>query len=118
MATFIAVGGAVVADVFPPEQRGTASGLFMIPLLVGPIVGPLLGGGLAEAFGWRSTFIFLTVFGGGCGEFRQMGVGRQRTGVVMLLLLLLLFLLLKCQCLQVWWTSRSSSSCSRRHTST
>ena len=66
VATFLAVGGAVVADVFPPEQRGTASGLFMIPLLVGPIVGPLLGGGLAEAFGWRSTFICLTVFGGGC----------------------------------------------------
>ena len=43
--------------VYPP-------GLFMIPLLIGPIIGPLLGGGLAQAFGWRSTFICLTVFAG------------------------------------------------------
>ena len=36
----------------------------MVPLLIGPIIGPLLGGGLAQAFGWRSTFICLTVFAG------------------------------------------------------
>lgn len=54
----------VIADVFPPEVRGTASGLFMIPLLVGPLLGPLLGGVLSQVWGWRSTFICLTVF---CG---------------------------------------------------
>ena len=64
VAAYFSIGGGVVADVFPPEERGAASGLFMIPLLVGPIVGPLLGGGLAQAFGWRSTFICLTVFAG------------------------------------------------------
>jgi len=32
--------------------------------LVGPLLGPLLGGGLSQAFGWRSTFICLAVF---CG---------------------------------------------------
>ena len=64
MAAYFSLGGGVVADIFPPEERGTASGLFMIPLLIGPIVGPLLGGGLAQAFGWRSTFICLTVFAG------------------------------------------------------
>ena len=64
VAAYFSLGGGVVADVFPPEERGAASGLFMIPLLIGPIVGPLLGGGLAQAFGWRSTFICLTVFAG------------------------------------------------------
>jgi DHA1 family bicyclomycin/chloramphenicol resistance-like MFS transporter len=29
-----------------------------------PAIAPILGGWLQVAFGWRSTFIFLTVFGG------------------------------------------------------
>jgi len=33
--------------------------------LVGPLLGPVLGGGLSQAFGWRSTFICLAVFCGG-----------------------------------------------------
>ncbi|GAX74294.1 hypothetical protein CEUSTIGMA_g1743.t1 [Chlamydomonas eustigma] len=64
VASFVSVGGGVVADIFPPHERGFASGLFMITLLVGPVIGPLLGGGLSEAYGWRSTFIFLSVFAG------------------------------------------------------
>jgi MFS family permease len=38
----------VIADIYPPSQRGTASGAFMIPLLIGPVIGPLLGGGLSD----------------------------------------------------------------------
>eukprot|EP00775_Hariotina_reticulata_P008932 gene8932-9109_t len=64
VAAFNTTGQGVVADVFPPHLRGTAMGLFMIPLLVGPLLGPVLGGGLSQAFGWRSTFICLAVF---CG---------------------------------------------------
>lgn len=54
---------AVIADIFAPEERGAASGLFFVPILVGPIIAPLIGGFLAEAFSWRATFVFLTVFG-------------------------------------------------------
>ena len=38
------VGQGAIADVFPPEVRGMAFGIFMVPLLVGPILGPLIGG--------------------------------------------------------------------------
>jgi MFS family permease len=34
----------------------------MIPTQVGPILGPLIGGALAHAFGWRSCFIALAIF--------------------------------------------------------
>lgn len=44
VAAFLTTGNGVIADIFPPEQRGTASGLFMISLLIGPLLGPLLGG--------------------------------------------------------------------------
>jgi hypothetical protein len=31
-------GNAVVADVFPPEERGRAAGVFMIPVLVSALL--------------------------------------------------------------------------------
>ena len=33
----------------------------MIPTLVGPILGPLIGGALSQAFGWRSCFVALAI---------------------------------------------------------
>ena len=60
----ISVTQAVVADTFAPHERGTALGLFFLPLLVGPILAPIVGGALAAAFGWASTFWLLLVLGG------------------------------------------------------
>ncbi|HZM46954.1 MAG TPA: DHA2 family efflux MFS transporter permease subunit [Burkholderiales bacterium] len=42
--------------VFPPEQRGTAMGLFGVSVILGPALGPTLGGILIEDFSWRSIF--------------------------------------------------------------
>eukprot|EP01041_Mallomonas_annulata_P012451 gene12451-26194_t len=52
---------AVIADVFPPEERGAANGSFMIPLLVGPVIAPLIGGVFAQAYSWRAVFVVLIV---------------------------------------------------------
>ncbi|MBV8220224.1 MAG: MFS transporter [Solirubrobacterales bacterium] len=38
---------------FPPERRGAALGLWTASAGVANLVGPLLGGGLTVAFGWR-----------------------------------------------------------------
>eukprot|EP00877_Chromochloris_zofingiensis_P010564 jgi/Chrzof1/5761/Cz16g14250.t1 len=64
VAAYGSVGQGAIADVFPPEVRGMASGIFMVPLLVGPILGPLIGGGLSQALGWRSTFVALVIAAG------------------------------------------------------
>lgn len=53
-----------MADIFPPEERGKSMGLLSIPILVGPVVGPLMGGGLAYRLGWRSTFVAMAILGG------------------------------------------------------
>ena len=50
---------AIIADVFPPAERGSAMGAFIAPLLLGPVIAPLVGGALSAAFGWQSTFMLL-----------------------------------------------------------
>ena len=62
MGAAISVVSGTIADTFAPYERGTAMGLFFIPLLVGPIAAPVVGGGLTAAFGWRSLFTFLAIF--------------------------------------------------------
>ncbi len=49
-------GMAIIAEVFPPEERGRALGIWGVGVIVGPALGPTLGGYLTEMFGWRSIF--------------------------------------------------------------
>lgn len=55
----LALGSGTLADVYDQHERGTRLGIFYAIPLVGPAVGPLIGGGLAKAGGWRLTFYFL-----------------------------------------------------------
>lgn len=41
---------------FPPQERGLAMGLFGIPALLAPALGPTLGGYLVTFAGWQSIF--------------------------------------------------------------
>lgn len=45
--------GGVVADMFPGEERGVAMSLFAIAPFMGPTLGPIAGGFLGAAKGWR-----------------------------------------------------------------
>lgn len=49
-------GMALIAEVFPPEERGKALGVWGAGIMVGPALGPTLGGYLTETLGWRSIF--------------------------------------------------------------
>jgi EmrB/QacA subfamily drug resistance transporter len=42
--------------VFPPEQRGTAMGFFGMSVILGPALGPTLGGLMIDHFNWRYIF--------------------------------------------------------------
>ena len=59
-ASFV-VGQSAIVDMYPSDGLGFAMGLFLVPMLVGPILGPFVGGFLANAFGWRSTFVSLAI---------------------------------------------------------
>ncbi|OQE10357.1 hypothetical protein PENVUL_c004G07436 [Penicillium vulpinum] len=63
-ASVQSVGAGTVADIWDPKVRGKAMGVFQLGPLCGPGLAPVIGGALAQGFGWRSTLWFLTVFGG------------------------------------------------------
>jgi DHA2 family multidrug resistance protein len=46
----------ILMDTFPPEKQGMAMTLFGIAALIGPIVGPTLGGWLVVNYDWRYIF--------------------------------------------------------------
>ncbi len=47
---------AIVSSVFPPEKRGQYIGILIAVIYVGLASGPLLGGLLVDALGWRASF--------------------------------------------------------------
>jgi len=47
---------AILLESFPPNQRGTATALFGLGIVVAPIIGPTLGGWLTDQWSWRWTF--------------------------------------------------------------
>jgi hypothetical protein len=51
-------------DIYPPKERGRIMGLYYAAPLLGPSLGPLVGGIVTKVFSWRATFYFLAIFGG------------------------------------------------------
>ncbi|KAF2105811.1 major facilitator superfamily domain-containing protein [Lophiotrema nucula] len=54
----------VIADIATPAERGTFVGALSLGITTAPSIGPLLGGGLASAVGWRWIFWFLAITSG------------------------------------------------------
>lgn len=47
---------AMIYEQFPKEKAGMAGAVFGMSVMVGPALGPVLGGYLTDNFGWRSIF--------------------------------------------------------------
>ena len=47
---------AVVADLFPPAERGKYQGIFGAAFGVSSVIGPLMGGFITDHFGWHWAF--------------------------------------------------------------
>jgi len=55
-AALVPLSQSVLFDVHPKEQQGFAMALFGVAVMVGPILGPVLGGWLTENYTWRWVF--------------------------------------------------------------
>lgn len=62
-ASTIAIGSGVIGDISTRAERGGYMGFFQAGLLAPVAIGPIIGGLLAQTFGWRSVFWFLTIYG-------------------------------------------------------
>jgi len=47
---------AILADTFPPQQRGLAFALYGITAVIAPTIGPILGGWITFNYSWRWIF--------------------------------------------------------------
>jgi EmrB/QacA subfamily drug resistance transporter len=56
-AMTMTTGIAIIAAVFPLNERGKAIGITVAAVYIGLSVGPFTGGILTTAFGWRSIFL-------------------------------------------------------------
>lgn len=52
----LAKAQAFLFEGFPPEKHGMVQGIFGICVIVGPVIGPTLGGWLTDNYDWRWIF--------------------------------------------------------------
>lgn len=58
------LNSGTVGDMFRQEERGTAMSIMSLCPLLGVVSGPIIGGYLTAAIGWRWTFWIITIISG------------------------------------------------------
>ena len=62
-AALVPQSQAVLLDINPPERHARAMAVWVLAVVVGPAVGPVLGGWLTENYSWRWVFFINVPFG-------------------------------------------------------
>ena len=57
---------AVIGDMLPPDQRGSAMATLMLAPLLGGAIGPAITGAIAQSIGWRNVLWFAAAMAGVC----------------------------------------------------
>jgi DHA2 family multidrug resistance protein len=62
-AALVPLSQSTMLDIYPVEQRGSAMSIWGMGVMVGPILGPTLGGYLTFYYNWRFVFFVNLPFG-------------------------------------------------------
>jgi DHA2 family multidrug resistance protein len=62
-AALVPLAQAVMLDAYPTAQRAAAMAIWGMGIMLGPIMGPVLGGYLTETYSWRWVFFVNVPFG-------------------------------------------------------
>lgn len=57
----ITIGSGTIADLMPREKRGKAVSIWSVGTILGPMVGPIVGGYVTEVAGWRWMFWVISI---------------------------------------------------------
>jgi DHA2 family multidrug resistance protein len=63
-AAVIPLSQSILVSTFPAEQRGRAMAMWGVGVMLGPVLGPTLGGFITEYVGWRWVFYLNVPLGG------------------------------------------------------
>ncbi|WP_337267552.1 DHA2 family efflux MFS transporter permease subunit [Oryzifoliimicrobium ureilyticus] len=55
-ASLVPLSQGILLDIYTPEERGSAMALFGVSVMVGPVLGPVIGGWLTDNISWRWVF--------------------------------------------------------------
>lgn len=55
-AALVPLSQSILLDIYSPAERGSAMALFGVSVMVGPVLGPVIGGWLTENLSWRYVF--------------------------------------------------------------
>lgn len=80
VAAAMVLSRAIVRDMVPQEQAASMIGYVTMGMALVPMVGPMIGGGLEQAFGWQATFVLLTLCGIGVGILAYLDQGETIQG--------------------------------------
>jgi DHA2 family multidrug resistance protein len=62
-AALVPLSQSTMMDIYPIEKRGQAMAIWGMGVMIGPILGPTLGGYLTELYNWRYVFYINLPFG-------------------------------------------------------
>jgi DHA2 family multidrug resistance protein len=55
-AALVPLSQSILLDIYTPAERGSAMALFGVSVMVGPVLGPVIGGWLTDNLSWRWVF--------------------------------------------------------------
>jgi DHA2 family multidrug resistance protein len=62
-AALVPISQGMMYEIYPPAKRSSAMALWGMGVMVGPVLGPILGGWLTENYNWRWVFFINVPFG-------------------------------------------------------
>src|SRR5262245_60829513 len=62
-APVVPLSQTILLDAFPKRQQGLVTSIFGMAVVIGPVIGPTVGGMLSELYNWRWAFYMIVPVG-------------------------------------------------------